>query len=131
MTESNVVFPTWQSTWINLINQINDKWLAGDYLGSYESAKILFTWLPIECHNDVKEEFERISKLICPEKTIQVVFSSYHTKRKVGCWQKGILYNEIPPLCAKMCQSLQTHGWLSKGIGAKPLSKETPHIGGP
>jgi hypothetical protein len=116
-------------TWITSINQANFEYLSGNFQQSWQTYKILFIWLPLNCKEDcrkLKDEIENQVKIF----STGVGFN--YAKAQTGITNKinHYLFERIPEFAELVESSLETGGWLHKeGMNVAPRSGYQPHIG--
>jgi hypothetical protein len=116
-------------TWITSINQANFEYLGGNYQQSWQTYKMLFIWLPLNCKEDcrkLKDEIENHIKILNSGKG----FSFATAQAGITNRKNHYLFDKIPEFAELVECSLETKGWLHKeGINVAPRSGMTPHIG--
>lgn len=118
----------WQHIWVTLIIQALEEYKRNDYVGCYNTTKLLKTQLPPECETEITEKFNVIIKIL---KKISETKGS--TLQQVQDKQIYLIHNELPEplleLLGAVRKSLFDKGWINKNFGASPINKKKPHIG--
>ena len=111
---------TYQNVLVDAIRTVNEKWFAGDFVGSFTSYRMLFQWLPSEVKAEIKEEFEGANRMLNSINK-QVRIQDLHLRHiVVARAMRAYLYEEILKLSNMTQDRLEMHGWLKKeGVTAK------------
>lgn len=125
--EQNMPGGTWQSTWINLINQANQQFIEGKLPEAFTTTRILYVWLPIKCKEDCKTLFEKTVNDYCKIKVTGCDYISQALALRRATY--SYLGPRIIPLLTAFQESLERRGWISKGSNLAPRNDDQPHIG--
>ena len=119
--ESNFPSGTWQSIWINLIIKATEEWRSWEMHKSLLTTRQLYAWLPKECKKECKP---LLDKLLADYEKVSVYGVDYITRQmRLHRKTEKFLYHRLLELHTKIQESLETHGWICKPVGASPQVK--------
>jgi hypothetical protein len=107
--------------WVNLIIRATEEWRTGKMHDSFSTTKQLYAWLPQACKKDCKPTLD---KLYADLEKITVRDANY-INRHVRLFRavEKFLCPRLLELHEKIQESLETHGWICKPVGASPQVK--------
>ena len=129
MSDQQHAGPTLLQTWITLINQGNFEYLEGQYVKSWSTYKMLFTWLPLLCKEDCRQLRDTTEKEYL--QLSQSIGTSYQSAQKTMKNQiNNYLYKSIPIFAELAESSLETRKWIHvEESTAKPSYTTKGHLG--
>ncbi len=129
MSQPKDIYPTWQSVWINLINNSANCWVSRDYNGAWRNLKILREWLPQECYDETNNIYTEIKGKLEKIKGHGGTMGLVASRRKSNV--EGYLREKTLDCSGIVRRSLEKNGWLNRESGAKPLYEKKGHLGTP
>lgn len=119
----------WQSMWCDLFKQFFDQYTTKNYLGAFETLKILKKSIPPECEKDVTLDFEKVSSVF--NKTGKPTYG-YWAYEEAQFNKMHRIITETPMLLLELLgsirNSLYEKGWINKNFGAKPRFEKKGHL---
>ncbi len=124
--DENIPGPTWQNTWITLINRLNREWCDGNMETAWCTIQALFAWLPLECKREVKSDMEKIRGNLQKLGANLIGDLSFRRTANLQKSRHNYLYKALLEMSEKIQTSLEEHGWISKQEqGATPQVKHS------
>lgn len=112
---------TYQNIFILDLRQINECFFQGDYEGSFEALRILYSDLLEKPRSEIEKDWQQF----LTEKN-QIVTHGELQHRRLMNQQRSVnsfLYQNIPVIKAKFIRALEKHNLLNIDFGAKPQIK--------
>ncbi len=126
--ENHIIYPTYQSVLISTISTVIDRMNNGQTFEAWLAIRNLYRWMPTDCQNEVKPQFEAVIKelnrinITTRHLDFNMVTAERHRRQEKYLFEA----NEI--LCDAIRQSLGKHNWLDRDGTIKPRNQEVPTI---
>lgn len=107
----------WQGIWAGLFNQIFQEMTKKDFLAAWEATQLLITQIPPECEDDIKNEIQKIKKIV---NTPIEAYTTQQLQRN----KEQVINQKLPPalleLFSAIKKSLYNKNWINKDFSVKP-----------
>jgi hypothetical protein len=125
MSQEKIIYGTWTSVFINLIIDATEKWRFGNYLGAYDTMKVLLAWMPEICVKECQPIYKTFEDNYIKNCTIE----EYGYSNRATKTANSYLHKNLLSLFTTVRTSLEKNGYLGKDSGASPRSSHKAHIG--
>lgn len=118
-----IILSFYQAVLLPVVNDVNKKWDAGDYVGAFNSIRMEYAWLPPECKKEVKEAYDKARRDISQIKSSARDMDISSRRTKIAITTKEYIYDVVLTLSELFHDSLDAHHYLEKQ-GIRPKYQE-------